>query len=92
MRKYIFTESQIKSVVDDSILEERLLREFGEVYNLAELAEVIARTGYDEATLLAVLQDVYREGGDEEVIKLFKASTQIDIESVAKGRYVFKLT
>ena len=92
MRKYIFTESQFKHVLDDILLEKSALNESHEVYNLSELAEILSRTGYDEDTLLAVLQDVYRAGGDDEVIKLFKASTGIDIESVSKGRYVFRLT
>lgn len=90
MKKYFITENQLRGIVDNLIIEEKLLKEHDEVYNLSDLAEVMSRTGYDEETLLKVLQDIYREGGDEEVIKLFKASTQIDIESVSKGRYIFK--
>jgi hypothetical protein len=92
MKKYIFTESQITKVIDNIVMEKNVLKESHEVYNLAGLAELLARTGNDEETLLEILKDVYKADGDEGVIKLFKAASGSDIKNVGNGRYIFRLT
>lgn len=92
MRKYILTEAQVRKLIDGVVLQESILKESHDVYNLEGLAEILSRTGYDELILLEMLKELYRNGGDEEIIKTFKKSTGIDIENVAKGRYVFKLS
>ena len=91
MKKYIFTESQVKTLVNNIIECNDVLLENQEVYNLEGLAEILSRTGRDEITLFDILKDLYRHGGDEAIIKTFKESTGIDIKDVGKGRYVFNL-
>jgi len=92
MKKYILTENQIKNLIDSILLKESVLKESHEVYNLVELAEVLARTGWNEQSLLWALQDVFKGGGDDGVINLVKLGTGIDIMAVSKGHYVFRLT
>lgn len=90
MRKYIFTESQIKSVIDNIVLEEKILNESDGIYNLAGIAEIIARIGIDEETMLDVLKNIYQSGGDEAIQKLVKDHAGFEIEPVSKGHYVIK--
>jgi hypothetical protein len=91
MKKYIFTEAQIKKVVDVVLNEQTILNEeHREVLKLRDLAELLARTGNDYDTLLSVLQDMYRSSGDEGVMELFKAGTGIELDNLSKGQYVIK--
>lgn len=91
MKKYILTETQVRTLVNKIIEHNSVLKEEQEVYNIEGLAEVLSRTGFDETVLVDVLKELYRQGGDDAIIKTFKQSTGIDIEDVGKGRYVFKL-
>lgn len=90
MKKYIFTESQLKKILDNTISEQKTLSESSEVYNLADLASMLARTGVDEETMLEILSDLYKQGGDEEIKKIFRTSVGVDIDDVGKGRYIIK--
>lgn len=91
MRKYLFTESQIKKVVD-AVANEQINRKerHQEILKLRDLAEIISRTGVDFESLLMAFQDAFRDGGDEEVMELFKIGTGIEVENIGKGRYILK--
>lgn len=60
------------------------------VMNIIELSKMVSRLGINSASILKVLQEEYRRGGDAGVIEMFKEMTGLDIESLSRGRYVFK--
>lgn len=90
MKKYIFTELQLRKIVDNTVSEEKIIKESSDVYNLADLASMIARTGVDEEIMLEILSDLYKQGGDDEIKKIFKTSIGVEIDDVGKGRYIIK--
>jgi len=92
MRKYIFTENQIKKVVDNIILEQTMLKESSEIYTIKDLAEMLSRTGLDEPTVLEMLQDVFKSGGDEAIVDLFKVSAEVNLKTIGKGKYVIRMS
>jgi hypothetical protein len=54
------------------------------------LADMLARTGYDKSTMLKLLQIVFKNDGDSGVKELFKEITQMEIDNISKGKYIFK--
>jgi len=84
MKKYIFTEEQIKTVVNHTLNEQ-----MGQILKLHDLAHMASRAGDDYETLVRVFQNAYKEGGDELVVKLFKSGVKLDIEALGHGRYYF---
>jgi hypothetical protein len=60
------------------------------IMNIISLSNIVARTGQEKDTILAILRNEFKRGGDESVIKAFKEMTNIDIEPVRKGIYILK--
>ena len=91
MKKYIFSENQIKKVVDKVVNEQLTLTEqHRDILKIPDVAEIISRTGNDYDVVLSVLQDAFREGGDTAVNELFKSATDMNLEVISTGRYVIK--
>lgn len=96
MKKYIYTEAQIKSVVD-SIINERVIEEqLDSLLTIRDLAVMLARVFDDEEKensaneLHKIFNRAYRQGGDEYVIELFKSGTKIDIVAMGQAKYQLK--
>jgi len=91
MKKYIFTESQIKSVVDNIMNEQLMLEQRGQILKLKDLADMCSRTkAGDYETFLQIFIDVFKDEGDQGVINLFKSATNLKIEDMGYGRYMLK--
>ena len=90
MKKYIYTESQLKNVLDHLLNEEVMAEGFGQVLKLKDLAEIASRTGNDYETLLKIFINFFKDEGDQGVIRLFKSATDLDIEDMGYGRYMLK--
>lgn len=92
MKKYIFTESQVKTIIDHTINEGIMSEQRDKIYKLPDLAELVSRMGeeLDYDTLLAIFVEVFRDEGDEGVIKLFRSATNLDLDDFGHGRYVIK--
>lgn len=60
------------------------------VMNIIELSKMVSRLGVNSASILKVLQEEYKKCGDQCVIDIFKEMTGLDLESLSRGRYVFK--
>jgi hypothetical protein len=60
------------------------------VMNIIDLSDIVARTGEEKETILSILKDEFRRFGDDGIISAFKQMTNIDIEPVRKGIYIFK--
>ena len=79
---------RIKTVINEEI--QRLFEQ--QTYNISQLADVLKRMGFDEQ-IIYVLRDAlikaFRYGGDDEVIKIFKEITDVDIQALSRGKYMF---
>lgn len=60
------------------------------VMNIISLSDIASRTGYEKDIILSILQKEFKKGGDDAIIKAFKEMTNLDIEPVIKGMYIFK--
>jgi len=90
MKKYIYTEAQIKSVID-SIINERVIEEQQlNLLKLKDLAELVSRMGYEKETLLKMFTDMYQKEGTEGVIRMFNSATDLEIEDFGYGRFQIK--
>lgn len=96
MMKYIFTEAQIKGVIDNIINEGIVTENYGGFLKLSDLAKIVARLGDGTGTdlpydmLLKIFVDTHRDKGPEGVIKLFKSATKLSLEDFGYGRYQIK--
>lgn len=90
MKKYIYTEAQIKGVIDH-VMNERIMNEqAGQILKIRDLAEIASRSGNDFKTLLTLFQRVFKDSGDIGVIEFFKSATDLAIEDMGHGRYQLK--
>jgi hypothetical protein len=90
MKKYICTETQIKSVID-SIMNEHIIKEQRlDLMKLKDLTELVSRLGYEKEVLLKIFIEMYRKEGSEGVIKVFKSATNLDLEDFGYGRFNLK--
>ena len=64
-----------------------LVNEEERVYTIRDLASLGARTGNDEQTLLEILTDQFRQGGDDAVIEFATGMLGMPIYAISKGRY-----
>jgi hypothetical protein len=80
----------IKEVVNQEI--QKYLNESFGYMTLHDVAKVISRMGYDFEVALQLIQNAFREGGDEEVKQTYSDITkgESQIEDISKGKYVFK--
>ena len=92
MTKYIFTETQIKSLVGSIINEQNIKEQQQELslLKLKDLAELVSRMGMEKETLLRMFIDMYRKEGSEGVIRLFNSATDLEIEDFGYGRFQVK--
>jgi len=92
MIKYIFTETQIKSLVGSIINEQNIKEQQQELslLKLKDLAELVSRMGMEKETLLRMFIDMYRKEGSEGVIRLFNSATDLEIEDFGYGRFQVK--
>lgn len=91
MKKYIITEDQVKRIIDILVDDQLTLTEqHRDILSLADVAELISRTGNDYNTLLEILQDEFRDKGDEGVQELFKEATGVELDVISTGKYVIK--
>jgi hypothetical protein len=75
----------------NTIIQEEIQNLFEtELMGLPELAEYLSRTGNDFNVMLDILKQEYYNGGDEAVKEVFKSGTGINIDTIGKGKYVFK--
>ena len=58
--------------------------------NIIELSNMTNRMGLDNNAILKILQDEFKNNGDEGLIKAYKEITGVNIEALDKGRYIFK--
>ena len=56
--------------------------------SISDLAEMICRMGYEYNPVFTIIKNSYKKGGDDEVQKVFKLFTEIDIDCISKGKYV----
>jgi hypothetical protein len=90
MKKYIYTETQIKTVID-SIMNEHIIKEQSlDLLKLKDLAELVSRLGYEKETLLKMFIEMYRKEGSEGVIRIFNSATDLDLEDFGYGRFHLK--
>ena len=61
-----------------------------QIMNIVELSKIAARTEVDEDFILQVLQNAFRNKGDDGVIEMFHDITKLNIESITHGKYIFK--
>lgn len=73
------------------IVEEvkKFLNEYDKSYTIPELAEMVSRMGIEKEIILKLLQDSFRNGGDDYVVETFFDITHIQIYPISKGRYIF---
>lgn len=92
MKKYIFTEAQIKTVVDSIINEHNINEQQQELslLKLKDLAELVSRMGMEKETLLRLFMDMYQKEGTEGVIRLFNSATDLELEDFGYGRFRIK--
>jgi hypothetical protein len=91
MKKYIFTETQIKRVVDMIVNEQTTLNEQHEILTLRDLATLLARSeGTDMKMMFELLHDEYKNGGDPAIIKLFHDYSGVDLTDISHGHYILK--
>ncbi len=83
--KYIITDVQIKRMLSES-------HHGSEILTIHQLAELLSRLGpaFEYDTMVNILKDIFREGGDDAIIKSFKDSTGIDLDVFKTGQYVLK--
>ena len=60
------------------------------VINIIELANLTNRMGLENDVILKLLQDEFKQRGDEGIIDIYKQITGVNIEALGKGRYIFK--
>ena len=60
------------------------------IMNIIELSNLSTTLGLEADVILKMLQDEFRNNGDEGVIKTYKEITGVPIEALGKGRYIFK--
>jgi hypothetical protein len=73
------------------ILCDEVINEFNNstgVMGLKELADMSSRIGYESEFLLPLLQQAFKFGGDESVVKTFKKITNLQITPIIKGKYI----
>jgi len=90
MRKYVFTESQIKKIVDTVILQEKY--NLNEVYNDSvytrrEIIALCANEPLDEEMLNFVV-DGYAKMDDYEFANDVKKNFHLKIEPITRGKFV----
>lgn len=91
MRKYILTEGQMDFLVNRVIIKNQMIMESHRILNLRDLAEILARTETaDEDMMFELVRDVYKDEGDEGIIKLFQDHVGIEITDLSHGRYIIK--
>jgi len=97
MKKYIFTETQIKTMVDTIINEQTIAEQLDQLLTIRDLAVMMARvydneeSKEDSANMIhKILNRAYRQGGDEHVVELFKSGTKINIEPMGQAKYQLK--
>jgi hypothetical protein len=90
MRKYIFTESQIKKIVDSVILRERY--SLNEVYDDTVYArkEIIALCSNDLLTddILDFVMDGYADKDDYKFAQIIKKDFHLKIDPISHGKFV----
>lgn len=95
---YKFAKVQIDEQLDPNWLtsympdgyEHNILDENQKIMGIAELAEMVSRMGLDYDVILEILQDEFRKHGDEGVIEMFNGMTDVQIDNISRGKYVFK--
>lgn len=63
------------------------------VYTIPELAASLEPMGYDEKgqeVINTILQNEYQTSGDQGVIDMFTKLSGVEIDSLSRGRYMFK--
>jgi hypothetical protein len=66
-----------------------MVNEEGTMMSIKDLAELGARLGQDEQTMLEIFQDAFRQGGDNEVVELAKSMTGQPVYVMSRGKYSF---
>ena len=90
MRKYIFTENQIKKIVDTVILQERsnLNEVYSDtVYSRREIIALCANEPLDDVMLNFVV-DGYAKMDDYEFANDVKKNFHLKIEPITRGKFV----
>lgn len=62
------------------------------IMSIKDLSEMVGRMGFDHLgieTIFEILLDAYRRSGDDGVIDMFKEMTDIYIEPISRGKYIF---
>lgn len=90
MKKYIFTESQLQSVLNHELNEQILAEQRGQFLKIKDLAEISSRMGLDEKTMFQVFMSIFKNEGDDGLIKAFKDVTDLELEDMGYGRYQIK--
>ena len=90
MKKYIYTETQIKSVIDSLMTEQVIEEQQLHLLKLKDLAEMVSRLGVDYDIMLQIFIDTYKKEGSEGVIRIFNSATDLDLEDFGYGRFHIK--
>ena len=96
MKKYIFSESQVKRLVDEVVNEHIITEQRDKILKIRDLAEILSRLYPDDQKEMTedifhtVLIKAYRRGGDEYVMELFKDGSDLTLELMGRGRYRIK--
>jgi hypothetical protein len=69
--------------------QHNILDENQNVMGIQDLAEMVSRLGVDFEIALEILQDQFKKFGDAGVIEMFKGMTDVAIEPIRRGKYVF---
>lgn len=92
MKKYILTETQLQSIIDNELNEQTIKEQRGQILKLKDLAEISSRVlaGGHLETLRQIFVQVFKDEGDQGVINLFRSATKLELEDMGHGRYMIK--
>lgn len=92
MKKFIFTETQLKNVIDDVINKQLMTEQYNCELRLHDLSEILSRTGSgDRETFLSILQDVLKSEGHYGVVEFFNEGNRGDVEIEYLGHNVYAI-
>ena len=60
------------------------------IIGIPELAKIASKSGNDKSILLKMLISTFKKGGDQNVIDMFKEMTDLNLETIRKGKYYIK--
>ena len=69
--------------------QHNILDENQNIMGIRELAEMVSRMGVDYDAVLGILQNEFKKRGNSGVVNMFKGMTDVAIEAISQGKYVF---